>query len=260
MTSTNTRARKRAPARRSTDNKSLVPAKGGRPGKYEWEPVRIAYIEGTGDDDQKHWPTLNELSDQFDIPAVRIREKSAAERWVNQREKFQMDMEQTRRRARIKELASRGTQFDADSLSVAEAGMQITRVRLGEIIRDIGKQNELRELQSERLQAGMDADPLALTSVIDAQELRDLASAAMGWQKLGQSALGQDAIEVHHTGEVKQAVSITQELIRDDPERLAQFVKGLERSGIIQIGEIIDIDSEDIDDANIVEENEEGGQ
>ena len=99
--------------------------------------------------------------------------------------------------------------------------------------------------------------------------------AATQWQQLGQKALGTDVQrmeiqqDIQHNIDVDvEVLSISAELGRDDPERLASFLQAAKRAGLLD--EVLTEDpppyalesaqtdqTEDITDAELIEEDQQ---
>lgn len=259
MTSTNVIAVKNRRTVRSTD-------KAGRPRratKYDWESVRAAYVEGVGEPDHTTWPTLKEVAEKFDIPYVRVREQSASGRWAEQKQVYITQIEAERQKERSKQLAKDAVQFDASALDVAKLGMSMVHARLKEIAEQVAFVDDLKE----KIRNGevKDVKVEDVFTRIKSSELDYLGKSALSFQQLGQRALGTDTVkaDISVTGDIGHTISVTQELMRDDPDRLAGFLRAAERSGVLSIldkkiieGHVVE-GSED-DDSSSVRELESG--
>ena len=99
-----------------------------------------------------------------------------------------------------------------------------------------------------------------------------LSKAALQFQEVGQKALGTDVqrVDIHHDINADidvdvQVTSISAELSRDDPERLAAFLQAAKRAGLLdtmlsdqQSQDHPAIESGEVVDAEIVEATDEG--
>lgn len=221
--------------------------------KYDWMEVRQAFIEGIQEEgsDERLFVNMKEIAERFNIPVQRVREKGAEERWYEQRDQYQLRMAKARQTKRILELSGESVDFDSKSLNLAKLGMAMVTARMSEIARDVKDQQRIREDALQQQAAGIPVDPEDLQTVIDARELNTLAQAAVQWQQLGQKALGTDIQRMEIQQEIQQNIdvdvsvtSISAELGRDDPERLAGFLQAAKRAGLLQqIEEAEELDS-----------------
>lgn len=246
------------PAKTTTSHRAKVQKRrtSGRPTKYDWEPVRVAYIEGTGTELERAWPGLKDLSEKYKIPYVRVRERSSQERWPEQRAAFMSTLEQARQKERSKQLAKEAVQFDASALDVAQLGIDMVTARMQEIAEHVMLVNEVKE----KIRKGeLDIDITTVKTNIKANELNQLSLAALQWHQLGQRALGTDVINanINIGGEIEHTISVTQELMRDDPERLAGFLEAAVRTGIISVNDdFLVIEGEVVDESETIEGGE----
>lgn len=211
--------------------------------KYDWFSIKTAFVEGIKDErnpEERVFLTLKELSDHLGVPLPRVRERSADERWFDQREQYQLRLARTRQTKRVLELSKESVDFDSASLKVAKLGMAMVTARMSEIARDVQAQQQKRDEALKLAQAGYMIDSKDLETVIDARELDTLSRAAIQWQQLGQKALGTDVqkIDINQHTQIEldvdvEVTSISAELSRDDPERLAGFLQAAKRAGLL---------------------------
>lgn len=211
--------------------------------KYDWEAVKAAFVEGFKDPnnpDERLFVNLKDLSERMDVPIQSIRERSADERWYDQRQVYQMKLVKTRQAKRIAELSKESVDFDAKSLNVAKLGIAVITARMSEIARDVQDQSRKREETLKLAAAGFIIDPKDLDTVVDARELDTISRAAIQFQQLGQKAMGTDIqkIDINHEiqGQIDidvEVTSVAAELGRDDPERLAAFLQAAKRAGLL---------------------------
>lgn len=225
--------------------------------KYDWGEIRTAFVEGIELDDsgERTFMNLKELAAHMKIPVQRLRQRSSDESWYDLRQQYQLKAAKARQTKRILELSRESVDFDAKSLDLAKEGMALVTARVAEIARDVREYEILRS-----------ADAVGdVATVIDARELDTLARAAGQWQSLGQKAMGTDVqrLEVQQSIDVDMEVtSISAELSRDDPERLAAFLQAAKRAGLLDTVLVEDgppaIEQEaeqEIVDAEIVDES-----
>ena len=211
--------------------------------KYDWLKVKTDFVEGVPDEEnpkERVFLNLRELSEHENVPLNLIRERSADERWFEQREQYQMRVVKTRQTKRVLELSEKSVDFDSKSLTVAQLGIAMVTKRMSEIARDVKEQDIKREKALELQQRGYAIDVEDLASAIDARELDTLARAASQWQVVGQKALGTDISRLEIQQELNASIdvdvevtSISAELGRDDPERLASFLLAAKRAGLL---------------------------
>jgi len=266
-------SRKRVGAKPKKDRKTPVKPR-IRGYKYDWFEIRTAFVEGVkdpNDPEERLFLSLKDLAERMGVPVNRIRERSADERWFDLREQYQLRMAKTRQAKRVLELGKESVDFDSKSLNVAKLGIAMVTKRMSEIARDVGDQERKRDEALKLAAAGFDIDPEDLRTAIDARELDTLARAAVQWQQLGQKAMGTDVTrqEIHHDIQASievdvEMTSISAELGRDDPERLAAFLQAAKRAGLLDtvVAEdesddlplAIESDDDSVIDAEIVEE------
>jgi hypothetical protein len=221
--------------------KKLAKRRKGQGYKYDWHDIRTKFIEGfpiEGSDDRE-FNNLVELSEKVNVPLQRLRSRCADERWYEQREQYQVKLARSRQTKRILELSKESVDFDSSSLKVAKLGIGMVTARMSEIARDVQMQQVKREEAIKLSQAGYDIDPSVMETVIDARELDMLSRAANQWQTLGQRALGTDIQRHEITQDVSMDIdvsitSVSAELGRDDPERLAAFLQAAKRAGLLE--------------------------
>ncbi len=240
--------------------------------KYDWHDIRTKFIEGipVEGSDEREFCNLVEYSKKINVPVQRLRQRCADERWYEQREQYQVKLAKRRQTKRILELSSQSVDFDASSLKVAKLGIGMVTARMSEIARDVQMQQAKREEALKLSQAGFDIDPADLETVIDAKEMEMLSRAANQWQTLGQRALGTDIQRHEITQEVSMDIdvavtSVSAELSRDDPERLAAFLQAAKRAGLLETvmndgRQPYAIEEAEVVDAEIIEPEGDGNE
>jgi hypothetical protein len=247
MTSANTASttkRKAGSTRTKKATAGKSPArKGGRTPKYDYDGLRTAFVEGfpeNPDDPEgsRDWPNLRELSERTNVPYERIRERSAKERWVELRHAHQMEIAKQRRKKRVETLSTKAVEFDDRNLGIAELGLKLIGQRFTEIAKEVQLKAERRAKAEEMLRQGLPVDRYDLYSAIRSTEMNELARAADVLQNMGMKALGTDverhSIDISGDVTVDHSISVSQELERDDPDRLAAFMAAAQRSGVFQ--------------------------
>lgn len=241
---------------------------------YDWEPVKRDFVEGipapgAENDDDRIWPNLRELAEQHEIPYVRVRKRAANERWTVQRQQAQTLAAQERVKKRARRIETNSLEFDDRSYNVAKLGMGMVTARLAEIGQEMNAKKAIREQAIQDLQQGLPVNKGDLYSAIRYGELDALANAASKFQELGHKALGTDSINVNVTGggDTNVAiVSVTNELARDDDERLGEVFSAMAESGLLpkEVVEQLALEDnepnsipEDIIDGEVVEGGDE---
>lgn len=235
----------------------------GPPAKYNWEQAQQWFVEGIPldpdePDGDRDWPNLRVLSEKTGIPYVRVREKSAAERWQDLKSGYQMRAAKDRQQKRMAFLGTQAVEFDNRSLDLAKVGMQLVGVRMGEIVKEVNIRKAIREVAEQNLKDGLPVDRKELWSAVNSSELERLAKAAQVWQEIGRKALGTDIehVQIDASVAVDATLSVAAELERDDPDRLAAFIAAMDRAGLgeqLQIMAREDEDDEEVVDAELVE-------
>lgn len=87
----------------------------------DWIAIKAAYVEGyEADGVRMIEPTLDNVAAKFGVPVSTIRKVSMKEKWADERQLFQKRLEEAKRAKSTEVLASKGAEFDALSLRVAE--------------------------------------------------------------------------------------------------------------------------------------------
>lgn len=234
---------------------------GRRPGaeRYPWDQLRRDFIEGvpvSGTKDERVWPTLREIADDNQVPYTRVRKRAAAERWTEHKVAAQNQARITRLRKRAESIEVNALDFDEKAHSVAKLGMSLVAGRMAEIGQEMQVKKQFRDQAIADLQQGIAVDPKDLYSAVRYSELEGLAQAADRFQTIGMKALGTDAqrIDINATGTGDTNVSIvnvTNELARDDAERLGDVFEAMAESGLLP-KEVLDAVT--VVDGDVVEE------
>lgn len=248
------------------NKKKVIKRKGS---KHDWISLRNQYIEGIiikdkdgNSTDEREFLTLKGLGELTKVSYSVLRERSAVESWQEQREGYQVRLAKSRQLRRINLLSTKSIEFDDKTLKTAEVGIALVLTRLAEILQDVGIKKELREKAIEEIKRGGVIDFNDLVSAIDSKELSTLASAAQVWQQVGNKAVGSDVIkhelQIDASLDVDiRSLSLTQELGRDDPERLAQLFNIANRAGLLDGILNESMDAELIDDDGAIDEQSE---
>lgn len=98
--------------------------------RHDWAAIRAHYIEGIptnpdGHNDERSWPTLDEVATLNGVNAPMLRNHAAREGWVRQREEHQRNVEQARRARLVTERAEQAAGIDHRAMSAADAGLAL---------------------------------------------------------------------------------------------------------------------------------------
>lgn len=252
-------------AKREDNNATKKAGKKSSRTRYPWETIRQAFVEGLtrgNDTDERVWLNLKELADHFDVPYQRVRERSASERWTALRHAEQVKLAQERQKRRQEKMIGESLDFDERSLNTAKVGMAMVQARLSEIADQLRRTRQTREEAIAKQERGEKVPRELLWSAVNYKEMDSLARAASTFQDIGMKALGTNVERHEITGadggpiEV-DAVSVAEELLRDDPERLAHLLHAAQRAELIGNEDIVD--AEVLDDEEQQQDQEETG-
>lgn len=209
---------------------------------YDWESIKIRYVEGVTENDDKRWPTLNEVADHFEVAHQRVKEVAAKQRWRDERGAFQAQVQRERRAARAREMVEQAVELDSRALSAAKMGLQLIAVRLNEIAKATRERQAQRQELERRILAALPIDDFTDLGepTVEAREMDTLARAADTWHRVGARALGEvPTMRTELSGPAGQplevAATIRGELARDDTRRLAGVLAVASRAGLLGI-------------------------
>ncbi|AKL88389.1 hypothetical protein BH789_gp108 [Gordonia phage GMA6] len=209
--------------------------------RYPWDKIRRDYIEGVpvpGTKDERVWPNLKDLGEDYGVPYPRMRKRSAAERWTAHKEAAQNVARLARMKKRAEQIETNALDFDEKSYNVAKLGMSLVAGRMAEIGQEMQVKKQFRDQAIADLQSGLPVPKEDLYSSIRYQELEGLAGAAERFQSIGMKALGTDSqrIDINNIGGGDTNVSIvnvSNELARDDAERLGDVFAAMNEAGLL---------------------------
>lgn len=142
--------------------------------KYDWDKIRDEYVCAS---DSLFRPTLDELAAKYRCSPSYLREIAAEQGWTQQAADFSNAVESKRREQRSSELAGELAQFDSACYRIARLGLE--------------------QIYS-KVQTAILSD-----QHICARDLESLAKAIEKFQKVGKTALGEDAtfnLKVDYSG------------------------------------------------------------
>jgi len=233
-----------------------------RPGqeRYPWDQLRRDFIEGvpvSGTKDERVWPTLRELAEDNGVPYVRMRKRAAAERWTEHKTAAQNQARLTRLKKRAEQIEVNALDFDEKAFSIAKLGSSLVAGRLAEIGQEMQAKKQIRDMALQNLQNGNAVNKSDLYSAVRYSEIDGLASAAARFQEIGMKALGTDVqrIDINNLGgggdTTVNVLNVSQELVRDDSERLGGVLEAMASAGLIP-EEILDQLTEVDDEPNTI--------
>ena len=161
------------------------------------EKIREDFVQGFEENSERKYPTIDELSKKYNIPAVTLYRKSQSMGWKLQKETFKQNLQLETDYEKSKVMAKEAKEFDSNSLKIAKALQS-------EIVTLLQKSNQQRE-------AGVDKpyfSPSALNS---------LGMALQTCQKVGRLSLGESTENTNVTNKqstVKEAFSLIDEICR----------------------------------------------
>ena len=106
----------------------------------QWPTVRAAYVEGfipnpDTEPFSRSWPTLEEVAAVHGLSIHTVTSKAGRDGWTDQREQFQLEVDQARRRWLVEQRSERVVRVDDRGLSAAEAGLALVGMRLTHMLR-----------------------------------------------------------------------------------------------------------------------------
>ncbi|PIU57548.1 MAG: hypothetical protein COS88_00765 [Chloroflexi bacterium CG07_land_8_20_14_0_80_51_10] len=94
--------------------------------RYEWERIRIEYVQGrVNGDGIVERPTLEALAKEYDIPVPTIKSRSSREGWTEERNLFHTQLIQKSHEKALEQLAEKASQLDLQAFSVARATLAL---------------------------------------------------------------------------------------------------------------------------------------
>lgn len=256
--------------KRASSDYSGAPVERYKSSKHPWMQVREAYVEGIEEDGGVTLPSYKQLSQRFNISESVIANRASKERWTAQRAKFQHEQGIERQKKRAATIASDAAKLDESGHKAATLGMTMVMKRLAEIATE-SKDAEARIAEARRRRnAGQPVEAWEVRSPIYYNELVALSGALEKFQTIGMKALGTDVQRHEVYGQVEQthSLNVGQELHRDDPDRLAGFLLGVQDAGIAdlmfnespintEVFNTATTSTEDVEDAEVVEDDED---
>ncbi len=135
------------------------------------EKIRQEFVQGIETNDEKKYPSIDELSKKYNIPAVTLYRKSQTNSWKNQKQIYKENLQFEIDSVKQKKIAEQAKEFDSNSLKIAKA-LQ------GEIVALLQKSSKQRQKGIEK-------------SYFSPSALNSLGMALQTCQRVGRLALGE---------------------------------------------------------------------
>ena len=113
------------------------------------EQIRIDFVQGIQTDNESKYPTIEELSKQYNIPAVTLYRKSQAEEWKTQRSDFKSNLQSEINKQKKDKLAKEAVAFDENNLRIAQ--VLITKNLIDDREQFINTTQALNELLAQNI-------------------------------------------------------------------------------------------------------------
>ncbi|UVF61416.1 hypothetical protein SEA_DALANDE_2 [Gordonia phage DalanDe] len=237
---------------------------------YDWTGIRRDYIEGVPirGSQEREWLSLKELAERHDIPYGRVRKRSSSERWPEHKQAAEYTAMMERAKVRAKQIETNALDFDDKAFTIAKTGMALVHARMAELGQDMQAHRAIRAQALANKENGLPYKDKDLYSAVRHNEIDALASAAQKFQDIGQRALGTDVKKIDLSGELTSntevTINISDEVKRDDPERLADMLAAMNQAGVIPDDVLAAMSADDeVIDAEVEEDEQpaiEGGE
>ena len=161
------------------------------------EKIRQAYVAGVETADGRDYPSIEELSKKYKIPAITLFRRSAKENWREQRVKFTEKLQQDIDQAKQKQLIKENKDFDTNNLSIAKRLQD-------EIVSVLNLSEKKREEGIEK-------------PMLNPSSLYSLGMALQTCQKVGRLALGEttENTSISNKSTVRETFELIDEIVRN---------------------------------------------
>jgi vacuolar-type H+-ATPase catalytic subunit A/Vma1 len=132
--------------------------------------MRKEFIEGVEKDGKRHYPSIDELVNTYNVSRATAYRRAKDEDWQRAKNQFHTKLQQEQEEMRISSLVAESKRLDSNSLQIAQA-------MLGRVGRALQRAAEREQQTGEN----------AMTP----QELRELSHVTANAQKIGKLALGE---------------------------------------------------------------------
>lgn len=217
-------------------------------GKYDWERARELFISA------EPAISLKQLATDLNMSYPYMRQKAAQERWNYLRVEEQRRLFKKRREETARKNLEKAMRFDEASIATATLGQTLVMARLSEIAELHAATKSAMSQTIANIRAGMPVRKEDLYSAIRFTELKELGLAAKLFQDMGRMAFGIDSTSLEEQagdGSIENVISVSAELGKDDPRRLAAMLEAFERAGLVSVNMLTDDDDEE--DGEVVE-------
>jgi len=221
-------------------------------GRKAYDSVRISkrYVEGVpvvadADDDERRWPTTDEVAEHFGIYPSLLREACRRQGWVARRSAFQSKLVAEAQALRAKQIAAASVKFDDTAIRTAGRAIGVVDQRFVQIEEAQAGHEEARMRFLQLVADGMTRQAAKDESgydewlqPVDAREVESLVRAGVTAHALKARAageiLGRTQVEITGAdgGPVDLRHNVIVELGQDDPGRLEDFFRAFERAKI----------------------------
>lgn len=160
------------------------------------EEIRQEFVQGKMIDEKRIYPTIEELSQSWSIPAITLYRKSNAQKWKEQRETFQQELSRKIDMEKQKKMAKDAIDFD-------ENNMRIAKALQNEIVALLSFSNKKRQETPDR-------------PYLSPSSLNSLGMALSTCQRVGRLALGESTDNTNVTtneSTVNEAFQLIEEIL-----------------------------------------------
>jgi hypothetical protein len=99
--------------------------------RYEWERIRIEYVQGRANDEGIiEWPTLEQIAQSYNIPLPTVKSRSSREKWTEERNLFHTQLILKSHEKTLEQLAEKASQLDVQAFVVARATLALLAKQL----------------------------------------------------------------------------------------------------------------------------------
>ena len=223
--------------------------------KYDWPAIKAEYIGGYEKEPGViYFPNTKELAERYpDVPYGQIRNRCSKEKWEEYKQKAMRAAAVARHKEQLKRMNNAAILFDqnvADDAAFAINLLKKQMIQFGKIM----DHDEARLVDIfERIDAGEDVSFNEFKPLVSPSAWESMGKAYALFVEVGRKALGikddEPAIHQQVNIEVTHNTTVTQELQKNDPARLAALQRIFQNQNLI-------LPAGDTVDAEIVEPKE----
>lgn len=212
--------------------------------KYDWPAIKKDYINGYEKEDEPgviYYPNTKELSERYpDVPYGQIRNRCSKEKWEDYKQKNMRAAAIEQHKERLKKLNKQAIAFDAQAAEDASFAQGLMRKQLD----NYAKLMEIDELRVigliDKVMSGDDIHKDDLKPFVSPSGIESIAKAYALFNEVGRKALGikDDEPAVHQQVNIvtQTNTTVTQELQKVDPARLAALQRILTNENMVLPG------------------------